>query len=178
MDRNGNFISMQYVSPASPALMSVTDTVGRTFAFHYDTSNRLIAITGPGVTGTSHEYVRLHYKNFSSFVTFGTHRPFERKQLNVNMIDAIYFSATQQGLWFGDSQSFNPFGMLQVVKWQKEMGITGESLASQGTVLQGDTVRTRSYAFPRVTVSEDVPVYKSMTESWVGGERRQRRLTR
>ena len=55
-DANGNYITIAYRNNTGPEIAAVTDTLGRTISFHYDTQNLLTAVTGPGLapeTGSS-----------------------------------------------------------------------------------------------------------------------------
>ena len=64
-DANGNFTSIEYVYKAGkfrpPLIKSITDTVGRVVQFHYDTADRLVTITAPGLDSADIVYARFIY---------------------------------------------------------------------------------------------------------------------
>lgn len=61
-DANGNYMTIQYVNNTGPQIAQIIDTLGRTFAFNYDSNNLLTAITGPDLNGGTRTILRLHYR--------------------------------------------------------------------------------------------------------------------
>ena len=57
LDANGNYLAISYRD--KPAIASIVDTVGRQFDFHYDTTGKLTAITGPALGGGTRTLVPL-----------------------------------------------------------------------------------------------------------------------
>ena len=71
-DANGNFVQVQYRNFNGPEIDVVWDTLGRGLGFHYDSSDRLIDITGAGYNSTTRTFLRLHYANMTLGHDFGT----------------------------------------------------------------------------------------------------------
>lgn len=183
-DANGNYISITYRNSLGPHIETITDTMGRTVRFHYDQSRRLTAITAPGLNNSTRTLIRLHYRvwgldyGFSptvlptdceSLTGRGPVRCWKRPY-DVSTIDAIYFPDTSAGYWFGDANSFSPYGMLVKVSQHRAMRFSAGSLTEQGTVTKGIMTRERVYNYPlrRSNSLTDVPVYTTMTERWEG----------
>ncbi len=159
MDTNGNFISITYRNGKGPAIDTITDTVGRTFHFHYDANNHLISITGPGLNGITQTIVRLHYKTLAAQAD----------------LDAIVFPATGRGWWFGDPTSYSEFGMIRVVSERRGMQLSAPSLTDAGVVTSSGTMtHAKTYAYSgrplsgiRRTTPTSLPTFSSMSEEWV-----------
>ena len=166
-DANGNIISIAYVNNAGPRIQAVVDTLGRVVNFHYNPSNLLTAITGPGLNGTTRTLVRLHYHQHTINPGFNG--------LNVAVrdyypwvLDAIYYPGTGTGFWLNDSDSYSSYGMLAKVVEQRGMGFSASSLNDMGTVSQGSLTRKEEYNYPLSPNYSltDAPTYTSMTETW------------
>lgn len=172
-DRHGNIINIAYVGNHGPEIDTITDTLGRTITFKYE-SGRLIAIKGPGYNGTTRTFVRLHYAQKTLSYAFATGYTTSVAQGSPYLIDAIYYPTTNTGYWFGDTNpttgSYSSYGMIAKVMSQRGMSITGESDTSQGTVSQGTMSRQEVYNFPMASDSSltDAPVYTNHTETWDG----------
>jgi RHS repeat-associated protein len=170
-DRHGNYLTISYRNNRGPAIDSITDTLGRIFTFHYDTNNLLTAITGPGLNGSTRTLVRLHYRQFvQNYVFHPSVRVNYQDTGALWMIDAIYYPATSTGYWFGEPDSFSPYGMVAKVIEQRGMGFAASSLTEQGTVTPGTMTRQQVYNYPLVNNStlKDAPKYTKMTETWAG----------
>jgi len=170
-DRNGNYIIITYVNNTGPQIDQITDTLGRTFGFSYDSNGLLTAISGPDLNGGTRTILRLHYRQLDlSRINNG----FQSTQIiTVNnpqpwLVDAIYDPATATGYWFGDLDSFSPYGMVAKVIKQRAMGFTAGSLTEQGTVTPGTMTRQQVYNFPPALdpTLADAPAYTTMTETW------------
>ena len=169
-DANGNFVNITYVNNVGPRIQTIQDTLGRTITFHYDPSNRLTAITGPGFdNGPARTLARFHYKQISLGMSgaFNGLTPVARDP-NPWVIDAIYYPGTGTGYWFGDSDSYSTYGMLAKVVEQRGMGFSASSLNDQGTVTQGTITRRDTYNYPLTPNSSltDAPTYTSLTQEW------------
>lgn len=128
IDASGNAITMTYRNNAGPNIETVTDTLGRVIRFHYDSNELLTALTGPD----GRSLARLHYTQRNIDPDFGR----LRKDVpgNVWLIDAIYYPGTQQGYWFGDSDSYSSYGMISKVSEQRQLRFSASSLNDQGDV--------------------------------------------
>lgn len=71
-DAQGNYVNITYVNGHGPEIDTVTDTLGRVISFNYDSSNRLISITGPGFGGATRTYARLHYAQITLNYAFAS----------------------------------------------------------------------------------------------------------
>ncbi|HYV03476.1 MAG TPA: hypothetical protein VFB82_02760, partial [Blastocatellia bacterium] len=170
-DANGNYITVEYrFNPErGPKIQRVTDTLGRVMNFYYE-AGKLTAITAPGLDGSEHPLVRLHYKTltlnygFSSTLTANVDNP------TPDVLDAIYYPGTGTGYWFGDSDSYSSYGMLAKYSEQRAMGFSAASLDVQGTVTPGTITKQCAYNYtltPNNTLT-DAPTYTTQTETWDG----------
>jgi RHS repeat-associated protein len=171
-DANGNYISITYRNNTGPELESVTDTLGRVVSFHYNSTNLLTAITGPGFDGSTRTLMRLNYKPFAIGALLSKHG-FAKTLLptssleNEWLITAIYEPSTATGYWFGDGDSISDYGMIAKVSEQREMGFSGDAVTEQGTITPGLMTRQRVYNYPlRAAYLQDAPAYTTMTENW------------
>ena len=180
-DSNGNNISIVYSNIfQSQRIETIKDTLGRAIIFHYDNnnSNLLTAITAAGVpdqagNSTTRTLVRLHYKSlFLDYSLFAglTEQVFNR---TISVIDAVYFPGTGNGYWFGDPESYSPYGMIRKVTQQRGMGFSTvssdpvQSLREQGTVVGGTVTNEQTYSYPQTPQSlNSVPTFGSMVQSW------------
>ncbi len=133
-DVQGNYINVSYVGGHGPNIDTISDTLGRTITFNYDSSGRLITVTGPGYAGTTRTYVKLHYTSTTLSYGFAsgytTDVPGGDAQ---TLLDAIYYPDTNNGYWFGDSDSYSSYGMIAKVIQQRGMSWSGTA-GTQGTV--------------------------------------------
>lgn len=182
-DANGNYLTITYVNNSGPRINAVTDTLGRTVTFHYDSGNRLTAITGPGFDGGTRTLVRFHYSQLAlnySFVYPNT--PITRES-NPWVIDAILYPATNTGYWLSQSDnSYSTYGMLKKVSERRGMTFSGsapvppgQGPTDQGTITAGQITREEVYNYPLNTSDttgtqannlSDAPTFTSCTESW------------
>lgn len=173
-DAQGNYINITYVNNQGPRINTITDTLGRVVTFEYDANSRLIAITGPGHTGTTRTYIRLHYKQITLSYFFASGLTADTPTNTPWVVDAIYYPDTNLGYWFDDSDSYSSYGMIAKVISQRGMSWSGtpgtpETPGTQGTVTQGTTYRTEAYNFPLTggsPANSDAPVYTTHTETW------------
>jgi len=128
-DANGNYITVTYRNNTGPHIETITDTLGRVVAFHYDNANLLTAITCPGLKGGTRELVRLQYQsqhvyhNFADPIIAHVQNPYD-------MIAAIYYPDTRNGYWF----AISTYGMLRHVSRHRGMSFTGTALTEQGRI--------------------------------------------
>ena len=170
IDRNGNFISISYMSPLwnwQPALSSIVDSVGRTIQFLYDDKENLIAIRGP----TSE--VRLNYcldtgdrvqvTEWDADAHTYRKRWEERAGLGY-LIQAIYYTANDTGFLLNGCDGHE---RLYTVRWQTGMKLSEASDTGQGTISPGTTIRTRRYTYSPDS-SAAAPQISQIAETWTG----------
>ena len=173
-DANGNFVTIQHkvigANVVGPKILFIRDSLGRIINFWYE-GGKLTAITGPGINGgPERQLVRFHYKTltlnygFSATLTPNVYDPQPR------VLDAIYYPGTGTGYWFGDADSYSPYGMLKKYSEQRGMVFSAASLETEGTVTPGTITRQYSYDYPAApdTTLTDAPTYSTMTETWDG----------
>jgi RHS repeat-associated protein len=185
IDHNGNMISIKYVwgdQDVSRRIETIKDTLGRVINFHYDSGGFLTAITAAGLKDangqtTVRTLVRLHYKSqahtFSPQLFSGL--SMQLPWHPIRLLDAVYFPSNGQGFWFGDSDSYSPYGMLRKVILQRGMGFSTVSndpvqkLKEQGTVTQGTMTAQQVYSYPQTPQSLTTgPTFETKTETWYG----------
>jgi hypothetical protein len=87
----------------------------------------------------------------------------------VYVIDGIYFPGTSTGYWFGDADSYSPYGMISKVSQRRGMTSSATSLSDHGTLTPGTMTRERVYNYPSVLAAlAGPPTYTKMTETWAG----------
>jgi RHS repeat-associated protein len=187
-DRNGNYLSVTYRNNRGPEIETVTDTLGRIIFFNYDSQNRLISITAPGMSSPGSDppprtVVQLHYKNqplstsFAAGTTPVLRDEFQNGATN-RVIDAIYYPATATGYWFNDADSYSTYGMMTKIVEQRAMSWS-PSAEQQGTVTAGAMTKESAYNYPLSATNEtgrepganltDAPAYKKLTAKWTDG---------
>ena len=179
-DRNGNQITITYYSPSTNTptgrwINQIRDSLGRTYTFNYALDNGkyyLTDITGQGFpdpngqpnTTVSRTFVRLQYKNQIITHNFSGLTPHVREN-NIKVLSAIYYPATQSGYWFGEDNSYSPYGMINIVDEERAMNYSVLNGISRGT-----STRQRVYSYPTetTTATDNIPFFNSVTESWEG----------
>ena len=117
--------------------------------FHYDSSERLISISGPGLNGGRRVLLRLGYgrlelrHNFAPPLRIAEGAPDE-----LAIITALYRPGTNTGYWFDDPDSYSSYGILRKVAEHCSMGFTGASPDDPGR-LRAAQWRVRSYTIIR-----------------------------
>jgi YD repeat-containing protein len=132
LDAQGNYITITYRNNQGPQIDTITDTLGRVVQFYYDSNNLLTAITAPGVSqamddsgnvssnSSTRTLVRLHYKTLYLNYSFSLNTHVRSNPVQV--LDAIYYPATNTGYWFGDADSYSSYGMIAKVRERRGMG--------------------------------------------------------
>ncbi len=183
IDVNGNVIVIDYRSNRAPQIETIYDTVGRAVRFHYDTKERLTAITAPGYGDRDRRTLaRLHYAEIDLNLENAFAAPLQavahtckspavgerRKPCPVQVIDAVVYPGTRTGYWFGDA--YSSYGMPTKVSERRNMDLVASSLNEQGSISLGLMTRERSYDdYPLVPSGlADAPAYTTMTEKWTG----------
>jgi len=168
-DRDGNYITITYVSNTGPQIDTITDTLGRLIQFHYDSQSLLTAITGPGLAGTPRTFVRLHYQTKAITAGFDQHKlPNPVAPAQSFLLDAIYFPDSAAGYWFGDSDSISSYGMIRKVCRQRGMGFTAASFNDQGSVTSGSVTSQQIYDYPLTADNtlKTAPEYRKVVDTW------------
>lgn len=182
-DANGNYITITYVNNQGPRINTVTDTLGRSITFHYDSGNRLTAITAPGYLTGTRTLVRLHYSQLSLNYSFAYPLTPITRESAPWVVDAIYFPGTNTGYWLSQSDnSYSTYGMLKKVSERRDMTFSGpapvppgQGTTEQGTITAGSITREEVYNYPLNTSDttgtqasnlSEAPTYTSLTESW------------
>ncbi len=171
-DAHGNFINITYRNNEGPQIETIVDTLGRVVQFHYDGSGLLTAITVPGLGGGARVAVRLQYQSLTlnaaaMFAGFLTKKV---RQNTIPVIRAIYYPGTGTGYWFGDGDSYSPYGMIRKASERRGMTFDDAPLNQQGNIGSGTMSREMVYNYPQFlgTVYTDMPTYTQLTEDWAG----------
>jgi RHS repeat-associated protein len=183
-DANGNYITVGYrnnscdantalTTCGGPWITSVTDTLGRTITFVYDSNWRLTSIAAPGLGVDGPRTVaRFHYGVVTLKYAFPPVKTVPPNQGSFFGIDAIFFPGDATGYWFADADSYSSYGMIAKVSRRRAMAFTPGSSNEQGTISAGTMTDERQYNYPTATVGgpglSQAPTYTKMTESWAG----------
>jgi hypothetical protein len=214
-DANGNYITITYRTytrswnnqtyynvQEGPYIETITDTLGRVIQFHYERlgvapneKDLLTAVTAPGMGQAPRRVIlRLQYdtKDLNSaggnYGFQGGLTPRVRDNGLIGVIKAIYYPATNTGYWFGDADSYSPYGMIRKVSERRAMtctvgGVACGQNANQATLIQqpslGAGLMSREatynhpsqpgYRYPHINGAlTDTPTYTEMTEEWAG----------
>lgn len=161
-DANGNYIAVTYRNNRGPQIQTVTDTLGRVVTFNYDGSGLLTSVAAPGLGGGSRTVVELQYSWRAVNYNFPGLTPRVRSA-SFPFLQAIRYPGTGTGYWFGDADSYSPYGMIAKVSERRGMGTSGAIAAGVRTA---DAV----YNYPMDTSVgyADAPGYTSKTETWEG----------
>ena len=94
-DAQGNYISITYRSNRGPQIQTVTDTLGRTATFNYDSLSRLISVDVPKMDNAgTRTAVRLHYKQITLNPGFAYPLTTDTNNAYPYVVDAIYYPGT------------------------------------------------------------------------------------
>lgn len=167
IDRNGNFILIQYRTKSTgdllgsgPEISSIFDTIGRTITFNYDGSNRLKSITVPGFEpNTSRVVASFEYESRPRVFGFGS-PPYSSK--TINALRYVYFPGTKSGYRY----SYSTYGMVVKVEKLREMDTAADGVITN----YGVTAATTEYDYPLFPPqpSGQIPTYTKRTDTWVG----------
>lgn len=167
-DAQGNYVNITYLNNQGPKIQTITDTLGRVVTFNYDSSGRLVSVTGPGFNNTTRTYVRFHYSQLTLSYAFASGITADTPTNTPYVLDAIYYPDINTGYWFGDSDSYSSYGMIAKVKEMRGMSCTGCTSTAQGTISAGNMTNQKVYNFPLTANSTltDAPNYSTLTETW------------
>jgi RHS repeat-associated protein len=179
IDASGNRMVISYRNNLAPQIDRITDTLGRVIQFYYDSNNLPVAITGPGLDGTTRTLVRINYEWKNLLNDLGGDYGFSGltpkvRNNSIPVIKAIYYPANKTGYWFGDpGSSYSAYGMLAKVIEQRGMDFSGAPLpdpnqaADPGTITPGVMTRQIVYDYPLTASGLSVePNYLKSTETW------------
>jgi len=176
MDANGNGIQIKYIwnSRGDVRILHIVDTLGRLIFFHYeDSTNLLTAITAQddkisqGAI-SARTLVRFNYER-KPVITDGfptltsrVHNP------SPWMLKAIYYPPSSTGYWFGDTDSYSPYGMLRKVVEQRGMSFAATTpLKEQGSITSGVMTKQQEYAYPSEAQNlSNTPTFANVKEIW------------
>ena len=169
-DAQGNCITIQYRNGKGPSISTITDTLGRTITFNYDSLNRLISVDVPKMDNAgTRTAVRIHYKQHTLSPGWAGGITTDTNNWYPYVIDAIYYPGTSTGYWFNDADSYSSYGMISKVVEQRDMSWSGAA-GDQGTVTPGTMSKQAVYNYtltPNYSLT-DAPTYTTLTESWAG----------
>lgn len=170
-DANGNFISITYRNNHGPDIEAVYDTMGRVINFHYDSLGLLTAITTPDLGSGTRTVARLQYQqaDLGGYTNYGFAWTTTARVRNANpyLLRAIYFPGTSTGYWFGDPDSYSPYGMISKVAEQHTMAFSASSLNEQGSLTPGTTSQLTTHDYPTsLGALTDAPTYSAATMTW------------
>lgn len=181
-DASGNYVTITYRANHGPNIENIYDTLGRIVQFHYDSAGLLTAITAPDLVSGTRTLVRLQYQNVSlgqsNNYGFAGNIATHVRDANPPALKAIYFPGTNTGYWFGDSDSYSPYGMLMKVVEQRSMSFSGptpvlpsQGATGQGLISPGTASQQRAYNYPvALGTLTDAPTYTTATLSWANAD--------
>lgn len=170
VDPNGNYSSIEYLQdvshkPIPPLIQKITDTVGRVVLFHYDSANKLTAITGPDLSGTQRIYARFFYSTHPVDVrlVLANGRVVARR-FNHTALSTIYFPGNNSAFVLTDYQRH---GVPREIQERRAVLVETPTLNTQGTILSlGSLSRSIQFAFTNTYKFSEPPRYFSKTERW------------
>ena len=177
IDAHGNYINITYRNNQGPRIQWISDTLRREIKFYYDANENLVAITAPGLTsGTTRTLVRITYEPLPLNYNFGlTTRV---RPVQFYKVKAIYYPATSTGFWFGESDSYSPYGMIRRVLEERGMSFSGDALppdpaqtADAGTITRATNMNSVEVIYNYPTNPDFLtaePTYTEMKEKWAG----------
>ena len=177
MDRNGNYVAINYVNGVGPRIYSIQDTVGRYMRFYYDSNNDLVTVTTPGLTGQSDlQVMRFYYENLtlpSGLFASGIN---VSKPATARVIRNIYLPASAEGSGSTDGDTgyrfdYSQYGMIYRIVRFSGMTASTTSTSSTGTVTEGTntTAATTTYDYnTSASGLSDVPAFAHRADDWAG----------
>jgi RHS repeat-associated protein len=170
VDRNGNYIEISYVNPAStysyngggPRISKIMDTLGREIIFNYDSTYFILtSITVPGFTpDTRREVVRFYYgQNLTRVHDFASQGTYSES--GVKILQYVYFPGTKSGLKY----SYSTYGMIYKVE-----KLLGMDVDPTGAITNyGQTAASTEYDYPTTPqhLLFQLPGYTKRTDYWL-----------
>ncbi len=162
-DAQGNYITISYVSNQGPNIQTISDTMGRSITFNY-TNGLLTDITAPGLTiNSTRTLVRLQYKSHTLNYNFSL-TPHVCSS-TVNVLEAIYYPATNTGYWFGDTDSYSSYGMITKIQECRNMSYSSSVISKHSDPF--NISREVIYEYQTSGTLSEEPTYTKMKEKWV-----------
>lgn len=165
MDANGNYITITYRNNSGPQIDTIVDTLGRAIEFFYDSGGFLTAIVAPGLQGNDRVVVRLQYKWLQLNAAFSS----QLQPLSPDgawVIAGIFLPGTATGYWFGDANSYSPYGMIAKVSRRRGMTFSASSLTDQGSLTAGSVDQIYNYPTGPDATLTDAPTYTQLGDTW------------
>jgi hypothetical protein len=176
-DANGNYIQIAYMNSTlgypAQAINYVTDTLGRSITFAYDSSYALRSIAVPAVGGTSQNPItrKIYFDyqdraltyNFDFLSTYTENVTYGQ---NLHTLRHIYSEISNGGCLL----SYSDYGMIYNVSMRKQMSISFLS-DPYGTISDGTETASANYNYPTSgsTMVTDTPLFSQRTENTTGG---------
>lgn len=176
-DRNGNYITINYVNGVGPRIYSIQDTIGRLMRFYYDSNNDLVAITTPGLSGQPDlQVMRFYYESLtlpSGLFASGIN---VSKPATARVVRYIYLPASAEGSTSSSGDTgfrfdYSQYGMIYQIKKFRGMTASTNSTSATGTVTEGTSTiaATTTYGYPTTaSVLSDVPTFGYRDDEWAG----------
>lgn len=174
VDRNGNYILINYLGGVGPRISCIKDTLGRHVSFYYAVNGDLVTIRSPGLTGQADRQVmRFYYED----ITVNQTGLFESSinvdaPATVHVIKYIYFpSNTESGnAHLGYRYDYSPYGMIYRIAQLRGMTVDSTALDQTGSIsTEGIQAALTTYNYPTTTSSlTDAPSYTRRTDDWAG----------
>lgn len=182
-DRNGNYILITYAGTngVGPKIASIIDTLQRYIHFYYASNGDLVAITAPGLTGSSDlQMMRFYYTDVSisssGLFDSSIHLP-SNTPTSVHTLQYVYLptSSETNGAHGGYKFEYSSYGMIYKTTQFRGMTASSTSLTTAGTVSEGTntTAALTNYDYPGTPLNgatglSDVPKYSHRTDDWAG----------
>ena len=170
VDAHGNLIIIAYRQdaagkPIPPLLEKITDTVGRVVLFHYDSANKLTAITAPDLAGGQRTHARFFYSpqevDVQLVLTNGDVVPHHSTYV---ALSTIYFPGNHSAFVLAD---FQRHGMPREIQERRAVQVQTPALDAQGAILSlGSLSRSNQFEFHESGKLSTPPIYISRAERW------------
>lgn len=177
LDVQGNYLSIYYLANDEVGKISyITDTLGRSIHFHYDSSSeqKLIAITVPGYDGSAtrrqtirfyYETIALQWQNRFSGTTVAPSY--------ITVLKYVYMPGTKTGYRYHYSPQY---GMIYKISQLRGMQVSTDSLTQLGSVNETSHLEAAWTRYnypgtdiePPATTLSDVPKYNKRIDDWIG----------
>jgi hypothetical protein len=131
-DANGNYLAIDYLrdaagKPLAPRIDTITDSVGRVVRFHYDNSERLVAISRPAQGGGRQAAVRFFYEPRQYYLPAGQARAPQTYQA----LTTVFFPGNRSAYVLAD---YTEYGMPRELREYRAVQVSTPSMVEQGAV--------------------------------------------
>lgn len=175
VDVQGNYITIEYLTDDEVGKISkITDTLGREIIFHYDSSEKLLAVSVPGINNAARVQVaRFYYQTLSLQTTNRFDGTIDAPE-SVSVLKYIYMPGTGSGYKY-DYSSY--YGMIYKITQLRGMQVSTMDTSQMGSV-SNETSYTEAawtrYNYPGTDVElpsptlTETPKYNKRTDDWIG----------